>query len=380
MSLLSRILEKRRRRRTVSTLDSKWRATLRASESRLKLVLMNLLGAWIRPVRKPLPLPTSEVRSVLILRYDALGDAILATPVWRAIKAANPDIHIGVAGSVRNMALLAEDESIDSNYLFSRGFSLTLLRELRKARRRKWDVAINLFFHDKTRGAIFAKLAAPGAVSVTLVRSHRDRYEKIYSAVGDRPLERTPIILQNMLATQCALALPAAENILPTLPASFKTLQPPAEGRYVILHVEASQDYKEWGFMNAAELTRRIIAAFPEMNVFWTSSEGRAEACRSELSKVNSSRALYLSTPALADLAAAICGALAVISLDTSIIHIAEAERVPILGLYLEPNEFLPFGTPNRVLFAPDGKHVSGIPVEAVFLELMELLSQNRPC
>lgn len=168
MGILSPFLEIRRRRRTLSTLDSPVRKTLRSYEARAKLALMGALGSILRPVKEPLPLNPMETRFVLILRYDALGDAILTTPVWHAIKAANPNIHIGVAGSARNIAFLRKDETIDSSYVFSRGMSPRLLRELWKARQKKWDVVINLFFHDKTRGAIFAKLVAPHAASVTM--------------------------------------------------------------------------------------------------------------------------------------------------------------------------------------------------------------------
>lgn len=139
----------------------------------MKLSLISKISHILRPVKCTLPLPVQDVKSVLILRYDALGDAILSTPVWRAIKASNPNIHVGVAGSRRNIALLEWDNTVDSTYQFSRGFTPTLIRDLWKARKIKWDIVINLYFHDKTRGAILAKIAAPHGVSVTSVREKK---------------------------------------------------------------------------------------------------------------------------------------------------------------------------------------------------------------
>ena len=375
MSWLSSILEHRRRRRTVSTLDSAWRDVARSLESRAKLLLMKALAAWIRPVKKPLPLSIEDIHSVLILRYDALGDAILATPVWRAIKASNPNIHIGVVGSIRNIAFLREDESIDSTYIFSRGFSLSLLKELVKVRKRKWDMVLNLYFHDKTRGAIFARLAARGAVSATAVRNNRNQYEAIYSFVGKRPANVTPIVEQNIALAEKVIALPLdARPVRPILPASLLNAKSEIAGKYIILHTEASQDYKEWGTPNNLTLTRLILEK-THFQVFWTSSTERRDACARALKELVSERARYFPTPSLVALAQIIGGATAVISPDTSVIHFATAQQVPVVGLYLEENDFLPYGGPSRVLFSIDKKNVSSILPRLVFEALEELLA-----
>ena len=333
---------------------------------------MALLGALLRPVRKKLPLPIQEVRSVLFLRYDALGDAILTTPVWKALKESNPDIHIGVAGSVRNIEFLKKSDLIDSTYIFSRALSWNVWKEIRKARKQKWDVVINLFFHDKTRGAIFAKLAAPTAPSVTMVRKDREKYEKIYSRVGVLPNRIVPMVFQNIIATQLAIDLP--EEIPPTLILPKRTINTFAKKNdYIILHLEASQDYKEWGIEASLEFTKIVLDKTP-LHVIWTSSHGRADRYREELLILHSDRAQFQLTPFLDDIIQLISNAKAVVTPDTSIIHIADAEQVPVVGLYLEPNEFLPQEGRSRVIFSPDGKKVSKISPEEVFRALKKLI------
>ncbi len=344
----------------------------------MKRGLLSTLGWMLRPIQRELPLDIRSVRSVLILRHDALGDAILATPVWRALKAANPAIHIGVAGSLRNIAFLKLDEDIDETVTLSRSIFRSL-RELRNARRTKWDVVINLFFHDKTRGALFARLAAPGAVSVTMVRDPvKDAaVALLYTRAGIRPKELTPMVTQNCMALEQAITLGSAiKDIVPTLPRRLRgfTDSNIPTGKYIILHVEASQDYKEWGLPNSGELTKRILERYPSINIYWTSSEVRAEEARVALRTIHSPRASYLATPSLEELCAAVRGAAAVVSPDTSVIHIAVAQQVPLVGLFMEPNEFLPFTALARVLFASNGKKASAISVDAVLEALKEYL------
>src|SRR5438270_1144149 len=134
---------------------------LRRVEQRLKFLLSDPLGLLLRPRRATLPLPLSKVSSILILRYDALDDVVLSTPVWRSIKKYAPHIRVGVAGSVKNKILLDSDPDIDDVFIVDRAPSVGVLKELLRARRTKWDVVLNLFFHDKTRAAIYSKIMAP---------------------------------------------------------------------------------------------------------------------------------------------------------------------------------------------------------------------------
>lgn len=354
----------------------------------MKLSLISKISHILRPVKCTLPLPVQDVKSVLILRYDALGDAILSTPVWRAIKASNPNIHVGVAGSRRNIALLEWDNTVDSTYQFSRGFTPTLIRDLWKARKIKWDIVINLYFHDKTRGAILAKIAAPHGVSVTSVREKKDKYLALYSAVGERPSNSTPMVQQNLMVLKEVIDLPS--NILnghlsmPDFPEAanaymqtFDTvLHRTGKSDYIIINTDASQIYKEWGIENSTALARLVISKYPQRHVFLSCAPSRSEPLRKYLANEQDGIS-FLDAPTIIHLAVAIRHARATVSPDTSVIHFSSAQHVPVLGLYLEPNEFLPYETPNRVLFAAKGMPASDIPLNDVFGALEDLLAET---
>jgi ADP-heptose:LPS heptosyltransferase len=390
MPTLDHFSEKRHRQRSLSRFDSRFREFIRRIERKIKFLLSSPLGILLHPKRAKTPLPLSTVSSILILRYDALGDAVLTTPLWRSLKRLAPHIHIGVAGSVRNRALLDGDPDIDEVFMFSKMPSIQLFRELFRARKKKWDIVLNLYFHDKTRGAMFAKIAAPKGISVTIVREKKEKYLQMYSVVGDRPPIPTPMVEQNLLALKESLDLPIdIELERPSLPEfpeidkAFKrelgaVLQKFGKTDYLIINTDASQLYKEWGVEHSIALARRVIQEYPKLHVFLSSAPARAENIRNLLGSGESGIS-YLETPSILHLAVAVRRAIAVVSPDTSVIHFATAQGVPVVGLYLEPNEFLPYKSPSRVLFAPDGKMADGIPLDDVFQALEDLLVETSP-
>jgi ADP-heptose:LPS heptosyltransferase len=221
-------------------------------------------------------LPLSEVSSVLFLRYDALGDAVLTTPLFRTIKRFAPHIHIGVAGSERSLPLFKNDPDVDQVFLFSEAPSFDLLRELFRARKTKWDLVVNLVLRDKTRGAIFAKIAAPKGISAVGVREKKEKYQNIYSFVSERPpfYPPTPMVRQILGILNDTLDFPIdITSALPELP-EFTEISKPFQQKiesilhesgksgYIIINTDASQEYKEWGVANSLALGRRIVIFF----------------------------------------------------------------------------------------------------------------------
>jgi ADP-heptose:LPS heptosyltransferase len=391
MSMLLRLREIRQRRRVPSQFDSRFRVLARRVEIRIKFLLSGTVGFLLRPKRAQIPLPISSVSNVLFLRYDALGDAVLTTPLFRSIKKYAPHINIGVAGSLRSRPMFDNDPDVDEVFLFSESPSFQLIRELFRARKTKWDVVINLVFRDKTRGAIYSKIAAPHAVSVTGVRERKEKYSNIYSFVGDRPPFQppTPMVRQILQVLMDAIELPPeVVTELPSLPEFAEIAQPfldkiqsilhrSGKSEYIIINTDASQQYKEWGVENSFALGQKIVNRWPNYHVFFSSAPARSEAIRTLLSNEQPGLS-YLESPSVLHLAVAVRHARATVSPDTSVIHFSSAQHVPVIGLYLEPNEFLPYGTPNRVLFAAKGMPASDIPLNDVYSALEDLLAETN--
>src|SRR4051812_874743 len=106
MSLFARFADNRRHRRSSASFDTGFRKTIRNFERTFKFFLSSPLGVVIRPKKLEGHVDLSKIKSVLILRYDALGDAVLSSAIWHAVKKYGPDIQIGVVASRRNATLI----------------------------------------------------------------------------------------------------------------------------------------------------------------------------------------------------------------------------------------------------------------------------------
>lgn len=389
MSILSAIANARKRRRSSTTFDSASRRAVRVLERRIKFLIFSPLALFIRPKRAKTPLDITKVKSVLILRYDALGDAVLSSAVWHAVRRYGPKIRIGVVASRRNQALIQADPEVNDVFLFSKALSWHIIPEILRARRTaKWDVVLNISFHDKTRAALYSKLVAPQAITATIVHKDYDKYERIYSFVGDRAGE-TPIALQwlSVFEQTFGIRLSDAESLPriyadPKIATSFgseitTTLQKSGKSEYIIINTDAAQAFREWGLENALALSGEIERRHPDLQIYWTSAPAHSDSVRSFLTSADKSGFEYLLTPSVHHLLVAVRHARIVISPDTSVVHIAAAYRRPTVGLYVERNEYPIRGTISRMVFAPDHRTARSIPVQDVLAAFEEVMEES---
>lgn len=112
-------------------------------EKILKTALWRLLGLLFQRTNKPAPLPIDfqQIRSVLVIRPDRLGDVILSTPVYESIKQSFPGIKLSVLVHQDQEEILRDNPFIDRIICFRHGHLLHIWRELKEE---KFDVAIVL--------------------------------------------------------------------------------------------------------------------------------------------------------------------------------------------------------------------------------------------
>ncbi len=118
---------------------------------------------WNAPHEKPIDL--RSVRKILILRYDRIGDIIVTTPIFRALKSLHPDLMLGVLVSPSNAEIIRHDGAVDKlHVLHSNWFQL--FRMILTARREQYDVVLNFIFNRTTSGGVLSNLIAPGGIKV----------------------------------------------------------------------------------------------------------------------------------------------------------------------------------------------------------------------
>jgi heptosyltransferase-2 len=85
-----------------------------------------------------------DIRSILLLRHDRVGDMVLSTPVFRALKTRYPDANITVLASETNQEILLNNPNVDEILIYKGIRNFTP-----EVRKKKFDMAIDLFLtHD----------------------------------------------------------------------------------------------------------------------------------------------------------------------------------------------------------------------------------------
>jgi len=354
-----------------------------------KRLTLGLLGKVLRikPITGKLSL--DDISSVLILRYDAIGDMVVTSPLWRILKDRKPDLKIGVAGSSRNIDILRFDKDIDDVYNFSLLDKDLQKEELRKARSKQYDLVIACISSQKTRIATLARKASSNGVTASLVSDQDSPHNKIFSLTAILPQKRNPIpmvlqlqyLLENILDVtitdeESRPSIIVDPDILQqTKTATDRILSETQTTRYIVLNTESATAFREWGYENNYRLAKEIADARPETLVLLTSSPLCEKGLTDYLSQFPSTpNVQYFPTRGIHEMAALIRFSSLVISPDTSIIHIASAEAKPTVGFYVQVNPWLPFRVPAKVYIPKNGRPVSTIPVDLVKNGTLELL------
>ena len=111
-----------------------------------------------------------DSKSVLILRYDRIGDMVVSTPIFGELKTAYPDISISVLASKENKDVIKNNPYIDKVYINYKNNIFNDLPVLLKLRKKNFDVCIELE-HSVIPHAIFRlKIIKPKKI-ITL---HKD--------------------------------------------------------------------------------------------------------------------------------------------------------------------------------------------------------------
>jgi ADP-heptose:LPS heptosyltransferase len=113
-------------------------------ERGLKTAAIRVLAA-VLPAPAPRAPPDWDAREhrVLYLRYDRIGDMILATGIIEAIVRAHPSVKVDVLASPTNAAVLQGNPHVGRVVLFDKQRPWTYARTLRQIRRARYDAVLD---------------------------------------------------------------------------------------------------------------------------------------------------------------------------------------------------------------------------------------------
>jgi predicted lipopolysaccharide heptosyltransferase III len=298
---------------------------------------------------------------ILIIKLRYIGDVLLATPVFAALRAQFPDSHLTALVNPGTEGVLQHNPHLDETWVLERGDWREQLRFLRRLRARRFDCVIDLTDGDRS-----AVLAWASGASCRIGFNDEQRWRgRCYTqvAVGRDPTRHR---IQRDLSTLEPLGIvapPAAPMLLTSADDDQRAVEllrncgvtvtaSGIPGSLVLLQPGARYWFKAWPAERFAALADLLAARLGCHVVIGGSAQERALGER--IAQLSQCAPLVLSGKTSVPIYAALLkrAALAVTN-DNGLMHMAAAVGTPVVALFgpSHPAEWGPLGTEAEVLY-----------------------------
>lgn len=360
-----------------------WRKKLR---DRLRQITYSVATGWAssKPERR-LKLRPAEVHRVVILRYDAIGDYIISTPLIAWLKKYIPGVEIDVIGSTRNQPLIELDPNVHRSMFIraSHGPNASWLEVRRFIQKGDYDIVFATVVERMTKALIMSLFAGRSARRVAIEHVHR---RKAYSEAFDFLIRHDAPLMHwadtFKLAGPSVIDAPYDDSVGPYVAISEESrrvVQNISKVPYIVANISAQQPVKRWNQSSVVACIREVLDINREFDVLIMCAPGEIEEANAIVNNISSSRCRVVHR-SLPEACAVIEQARMLISPDTAAIHIASACGVPTVGLYLEEAnvvEWGPYRTPSKILLSSDGKTIDAIEPSSVAQAAISLLNET---
>jgi ADP-heptose:LPS heptosyltransferase len=339
-------------------------------------------------------IPTGSRRRILVVRHDRVGDLIVTTPLLSFLKESLPGAEIDVLASPSNEKLLRGDDRVTR--IFTNDHSWRgWLRVLRQLRDRRYDVILSPIALKGLREGLSASLIAHrGTYKISSWRPVR--YQGLFTAVVRSPAGATHMADQALSVGYRALGLPPHSIVSDSRPYPMRVNVDPgaaanvaallAELRvdpFVAVNVSAAVSGRDWAPEHCAEVLALLLNRHADLSVLLTPAPGKEGSAREVARRLASPRAHVAPALPLAELAALVRRAVAVISPSTALVHLASALERAVVALYAPELStdvalWLPRGVPHRALASELRGSVSDIPAERIARAFDELRAESE--
>lgn len=322
------------------------------------------------PTPIPPEIPTadwSEVRRILAVRLDNLGDVLMTTPALRALRQSVPGREVTLLtspGGARLAPFLADVDAVEvAEPPWMPGGSTTpeaLAATIQRLREGRFDAAV-IFTVYSQNPLPAAMMCWQAGIPRILAHSRENPYQLLTDWVPDpepqselrhetrRQLDLVATVGATTEDKRLGFRL-RLDDIVETK-ARLRQAGIDPDRPYIAIHPGASAESRRWPAEHFAALAR-LLARLPDYPLVFTGDESErplVDSIRTRLTWPVPSLAGALS---LGEMAAAIGGARLLIANNTGPVHIAAALGTPVVDLYALTNpQHAPWQVENRVLY-----------------------------
>ncbi len=323
-------------------------------------------------LRQPDVAVPEEPGSVAIFVQEKLGDALLLNPVIRLLAVKFPEARISLfTFSKATHGFFRGDPHIDRCYLV-RLYNLPLICHLSK---QKYDLLYNPKDHPSNTFLLLTALLKASCKVAIHHELHRGFYHRLLKVDFAEQVIRKNLAVASLWGIEVQ-----PEDLIPYLPEqpvspALQSFADDLTSKPVALNLSAGEPHRLWPGQSWVQLVDMIEK---EIIILAMPSER-------ELKKALEKRFKHvISSPPTANLAEAslILGkCCALVSPDTSLVHLSMITSTPVVGLYrfdpIHHQRFAPLSEHSRKLVSPTHS-IAGIRPKEVLACLQEVLNEVR--
>ncbi len=298
-----------------------------------------------------------EIRKILVIRRDNIGDLVCTTPAIAALRQHFPDAQIGVLVNSYNADVLSGNPHVDHCFVYQKlkhavgsiNQIKALLRRLKlilQLRRWQPDVTILAKSSYDRHGLNFARQIGARNI-VGFVPDELNRTQRLPDIAMPPPEAHAAHEVEAINQLLAPLGIDDALGPLQVFPdlnavALLKKRVPEAPYR-IALHISAREAERRWGLDNFVAFTNDILErdADNQILLFWSPGQADAphhpgdnELARQLIEEICSQRLIPMPTRDLKELMAAVSLCDLFIGTDGGAMHLAVALNKKVLAMF----------------------------------------------
>jgi ADP-heptose:LPS heptosyltransferase len=345
--------------------------------------LIRLLGSLVRR-RRPFPHSLDfNTAKLLCIRQDKIGDVLISTPLFAALKKRYPEITLDALLSPKNEFVLENDPLVRKRWIYRKRID-QVVSLLRSIRREKYDFAIDLMDNASATSTVLCLLAG-AEWNIGIAKSNSYAYDisvPMLSRQNTHIVDRiaqllTPFHIDPGKEALSIRYFTSAES--DEFAEKIMREKGLSNQRMIGINISASGRVRFWGTENYRALLSFICRTHPDykpMILFAPSDKQRAE----EIADGNLNVTVSPITNSFDRFAALIKRLSVLVTPDTSAVHLASAFDIPAAVLYVQSDKSLriwePYGIDYEALIT-DVDDLSTIPIAEVTRALNSLLERH---
>lgn len=349
-----------------------------------------LLQPFFQKGRRPAPIVApAELRKMLIIKPEKLGDMVITLPLVQAIRDQAPGITIDLLASPKGLAVVENDPRFRNIWLYRKHW-LKDLRTIREIRAESYDLVIEMIDDDSSTGLLLSQWCSGSAIRIGAnKRKNASWYDASTDFHGnpevhaiDRALAILPLLGLTTDGVE-AYVPPYVPDQAHTKAAAF--LRAPQDGKSdhpcLAFNISGGKATRQWDSASAVTTITEIQRQISDVRIILICAPHEHQRGESLLQQINSA-ALVPADWSILDITALLSSMHLLVSPDTSLVHIARSFKIPVVGLYPSLEEtvrrWAPYGQTEGIIRSDDPGDIKGIAPEKISAEVVSMLSRQK--